>query len=57
MSAKKLKRSSSNKVIGGVCAGIAEYFDIDPVLVRILFFASGIGILPYIIMMIIIPKS
>jgi len=43
---KKIYRSQKNKVIGGVCGGIGEYFDIDPVLIRlifiILFFSLGI---------------
>ena len=34
---KRLYRSSRNKMIGGVAAGLAEYFDIDPVIFRILF--------------------
>lgn len=59
--AKKLHRSNSQKVLGGVAGGIAEYFDIDPVLVRILFlialFGAGASILVYIIMWIIIPVS
>jgi len=58
--AKKLYRSQHQKVIGGVCGGIAEYFELDPVLVRILLvvsvFAFGTGFLAYLIAMIIIPK-
>ena len=58
---KKLYKSSKNKMIDGVCAGIAEYFNIDPTLVRIglvLFSAmGGAGILTYIIMAIIIPRN
>ena len=57
---KKLYKSSKNKMIDGVCAGIAEYFNIDPTLVRIglvLFSAmSGVGILAYIIMAIVMPE-
>ena len=56
---KKLYKSSKNKMIDGVCAGIAEYFNIDPTLVRIglvLFSAmGGAGILAYIIMAIVMP--
>lgn len=57
---KKLFRSS-NKMLAGVCAGIAEYFDLDPTLVRIgyvlvsIFSAAFPGILMYIILMLIIP--
>ena len=58
---KKLYKSSKNKIIDGVCAGIAEYFNIDQTLVRIglvLFSAmGGAGILAYIIMAIIMPRN
>lgn len=57
----KLYRSKKNCVIGGVCGGIAEYFDIDPTLVRLLailiFFFGGSGIIAYIIGWIIIPQN
>ena len=58
---KQLRRSTENKVIAGVCGGIAEYFDIDPTLIRlawILFCAlGGSGVLAYIIAAIIIPEA
>jgi len=58
---KKLYRSKKDCVIGGVCGGIAEYFDIDPTLVRLLailiFFFGGSGIIAYIIGWIIIPQN
>ncbi|MDW8800235.1 PspC domain-containing protein [Clostridium sp. A1-XYC3] len=58
---KKLYKSSSNKMISGVCGGIAEFFDIDPTIVRlawVLFaLAGGSGILAYIACAIIIPKN
>ena len=54
---KKLYRSTENRVIAGVCGGIAEYFDIDPTLVRlawVLFCVlGGSGLLAYIIAAII----
>lgn len=57
---KQLYRSTENKIIGGVCGGLGEYFEIDPSLVRVimilLFFAHGIGLLAYIIAWIIIPQ-
>ena len=57
---KRLHRSNENKVVAGVCGGIAEYFDMDPTLIRlawILFCAlGGSGILAYIIAAIIIPR-
>ncbi len=57
---KKLYKSNTNKKIDGVCGGIAEYFDIDPTIVRlafVLFACMGGGILAYIVCMIIIPKA
>lgn len=61
MDKKTLYRSKKNCIIGGVCGGIAEYFDIDPVLIRIIavltIFANGIGIIAYIIAWIIIPQN
>jgi len=57
---KKLYRSSENYVLGGVCGGIAEYFDTSPTLVRIivvvLSLLPGIGIISYIIAWIVIPR-
>ena len=57
---KILYKSNENKMVGGVCGGIAEYFDIDPTLVRlgwVLFCAlGGSGILAYIIAAIVIPR-
>lgn len=57
MSNKSLKRSSNDKVFAGVCGGIAEYFEINTLLVRILFLISGIGLLPYILMAIFISSD
>lgn len=58
---KKLTRSSSNKMICGVCAGIANYFNIDPTIVRLiwalLILCAGTGILAYIIGAIVIPSE
>ena len=58
---KKLYKSNDNKMIDGVCGGIAEYFDIDPTMVRLgwgLFCAlGGSGFLAYIIAAIIIPRK
>lgn len=59
---KKLYKSTTNKIIAGVIGGIGEYFNIDPVLLRILWLlvvmASGFfpGIIVYIIAIFIIPK-
>lgn len=58
---KRLYRSGKNKVIAGVCGGIGEYFNIDPVIVRLVWvlfaLAYGSGLLAYIIAWIIIPKN
>lgn len=58
---KTLYRSRNQKILAGVAGGIAEYFDIDPVFIRVLFvvsiFASGVGVLAYIILWIITPQE
>ena len=62
MNGKRLYKSS-NKKICGVCAGIAEYFDLDPTVVRILYAALSLfsvgfpGLLLYIIMLILMPQA
>jgi len=57
---KKLYRSSTDKQIAGVCGGIAEYFNIDPTIVRLLWafisLAYGTGIIAYIVCAIVIPE-
>ena len=59
MNEKKLYRNTENKMLAGVCSGIADYFDIDPTLVRlgwVLFsLLGGSGLLAYIIAAIIMP--
>jgi phage shock protein C len=58
---KRLYRSRKDKVIAGVCGGIADYFKIDPVWVRLiavlLIFLDGIGIIMYILAWILMPKN
>ena len=58
---KRLYRSADERILGGVCGGIAEYFEVDPVLIRFLWvlwaFLGGMGILAYIIAWIIIPRN
>lgn len=48
-------------MIGGVCAGLGQYFSVDPVLVRVIFLIAllgfGFGVLPYIILWIVMPSS
>lgn len=57
---KRLYRSRDDQMIAGVCAGLAEYLDVDPVLVRlamVLFtLAGGSGIIIYVIAWIIMPE-
>ncbi|MCQ2209830.1 MAG: PspC domain-containing protein [Paludibacteraceae bacterium] len=57
---KQLKRSS-NKMIAGVAAGVAEYFDIDVTIVRIIWavlaFACFAGIVAYLICLLLMPKE
>ncbi len=59
---KKLYLSETGRKIGGVCAGLGEYFDKDPVLFRVLFIlltllSFGAGIIVYLVMWMIIPKK
>ena len=60
MGDKRLYKSSENSMLCGVCGGIAEYFNIDPTLIRlalVLFACTGTGILAYFIASIIIPDE
>ena len=61
MNEKRLYRSETQKMIWGVCGGIAEYFKLDPTLIRlgwaILTLCGGAGILAYIVAAIIIPTE
>ena len=60
MANKKLTRST-NKILAGVCGGIAEFFDIDPTLIRVCYAALSVfsaafpGLILYIILMLIMP--
>jgi phage shock protein C len=59
-SVRKLYRSRRDRVIGGVCGGVAEYFNIDPVWVRIVWvlaiFAKGLGLVAYVLCWLLIPE-
>lgn len=58
---KRLKRSKNEKIIGGVCGGIANYLNTDPVFIRLLFAAlvliNGISLIAYIIAWIVMPME
>ena len=58
---KKLVRSRSDRVLAGVCGGLGDYFDIDPVIIRLIFvflvvFAGG-GVLAYVILWLVVPEE
>ena len=58
---KKLYRNEHGKMIGGVCAGIADYLAIDPTIVRLVFiltlvFGHGTGFIAYILLLVVLPK-
>jgi phage shock protein C len=59
--AKRLYRSKDNRMISGVCAGLAEYVDIDPTIVRLLFvlgaFAGLATFWVYLVMMLVVPEE
>lgn len=61
MENKKFERSSTNRVIGGVCAGLADYLNLDIALMRVLFvvaaFCGSFGFWLYIILWIVIPSQ
>ncbi|MCF6241372.1 MAG: PspC domain-containing protein [Bacteroidales bacterium] len=58
---KKLYRDPDNSIISGVCGGLGTYFNVDPVLFRVLFILtvifSGIGLLLYIVLWIVMPEA
>lgn len=61
MSDKRLYKSKVNKMIAGVCGGIAEYFNVDPTIVRLAWVVftclGGSGLIAYVIAAIIIPQQ
>ena len=58
---KRLYRSTKDRMVAGICSGLAEYFKIDPTLVRLLFvlfaLAGGPGLLAYIVLWIVVPEA
>ena len=61
MERKKLCKSINDKKIAGVCAGVADYFNIDPTIVRIIWgvlaFAYGMGIIAYLVAAFVLPAG
>ena len=60
MSEKRLVRNSDDKMLFGVCSGLADYLNIDTVIVRLVFFllavfGNGLGILVYVLLAILMP--
>ena len=58
---KRLTRDVNNKIFAGVCAGIANYFDLDPTLVRVIWIllvcVAGTGVLAYLIAWAVMPEA
>ena len=61
MNNKRFYLSQTNKKMGGVCGGLAEYFEVDPLIVRVLFLVAilevGVGLFAYIILWLLAPKN
>lgn len=61
METKRLYRSRTNVMIGGVCAGLADYFNMDPTIMRLIFvllaLVGGHGVLLYLIMWLVVPQQ
>lgn len=59
---KRLYRSRRHRVLAGVAGGIAEYFDVDPVIVRLVwivgaFISVGVGLLAYLVAWLVVPEA
>lgn len=58
---RKLRRSRSDKRVAGVCAGVADYFGIDPTIVRVVWLLSvlalGFGVILYLICWVVLPQE
>lgn len=56
-----IRRSRGDRVLGGVCAGLATYFDVDPLLIRIVFIvlalAQGAGVVLYLLLWLVVPEE
>ncbi len=58
---KRLYRSRTDRNFKGVCGGLAEYFGLDPILIRVLFvvslFLGGIGLITYVLLWLFVPEE
>ena len=58
---KKLYRSSTNKKLFGVCGGLAEYFDMDATVIRVIYLllllGAGVGLLAYLVCALVMPEK
>ncbi len=58
---KKLQRSRNHKIVSGICGGLGEYFDVDPIIFRFAFvallLAGGSSIIIYLILLMVVPKA
>ncbi|MBN1485388.1 MAG: PspC domain-containing protein [Chloroflexia bacterium] len=58
---KRILRSRQERMLCGVCGGLAEYFEIDPTLVRLIFvlatFFNGVGLIVYLVLCLIVPEK
>jgi phage shock protein C len=58
---KRLYRNTNNKMLAGVCSGLADYFNVDPTIIRLAWILlvcfAGTGVLAYIIAMLVIPPQ
>jgi phage shock protein PspC (stress-responsive transcriptional regulator) len=58
---RRLMRSSTDKKLGGVCAGVADYFDLDPTIIRVVWLLlvlfGGTGLVAYLVLWIILPLA
>ena len=61
MEQRRLERSTNDRWLGGVCGGLAHYFDIDPIIVRLIFivafFGFGTGLLVYGVLWLVMPPA
>lgn len=61
METKRLMRSRKERMIAGVCGGLAEYFHMDPTIVRVIFvlaaLVNGIGLIVYLVLWLVMPEA